>query len=201
MRWRTRNCGWRPSPRQLRAARHAQSDVRRCGRWWATATAIRSPTWSPRSGSGDQGESRKARSTAARALETITTKPVSARQLRRPGRRPMKRVPVVLADALVRAAQMRYDADERARRNTVGRAPRDEVVSSLYVDCAPTRDWSPYGSLAASRQLSDAHSGGVTRCVCGPGRRRAYTHAARQWAPRLFGSLACRSAESEWRLV
>ncbi|GAA2220694.1 hypothetical protein GCM10010413_10060 [Promicromonospora sukumoe] len=73
----------------------------------------------PRVREGERGEAQVA---AARALEAITTSQVSTRQLRRPALRPMERVPVVLADARGRAAQIRHDADERARRETTDRA-------------------------------------------------------------------------------
>ncbi|MFD7311029.1 MobF family relaxase [Promicromonospora sp. NPDC059942] len=73
----------------------------------------------PRASEGERGEAYAA---AARALEAITMDQESARQLRRPGPRPMERVPVVLADPRARAAQMRHDADERARRDAADRA-------------------------------------------------------------------------------
>lgn len=68
---------------------------------------------------GEQGEAYAA---ATRALEAITTDQESARQLRRPGPRPMERVTVVLTDARALAAQMRYDANERARREVADRS-------------------------------------------------------------------------------
>ncbi|MDR7381189.1 hypothetical protein [Promicromonospora iranensis] len=69
------------------------------------------------------GSQRPGAAAAARALETITTNQETARQLGRPGpRRSMERVPVVLADARARAAQLGRDADERARRDAAGRA-------------------------------------------------------------------------------
>jgi len=68
----------------------------------------------PRAPEGERGEAYAA---AARALEAITTSQESTRELRRLGPRPMDRVPVVLADARARAARMRHEADERARRD------------------------------------------------------------------------------------
>lgn len=69
-----------------------------------------------------EGERGEAYAAAARALEAITTSQESTRRLRRPGPGPMERVPVVLADARARARQIRYDADERARRDAADRA-------------------------------------------------------------------------------
>ncbi|MDR7381221.1 MobF family relaxase [Promicromonospora iranensis] len=74
----------------------------------------------PRVPEGERGEEYAA---AARALETITTNQEPALQLSSSGpRRSMERVPVVLADARARAAQIRRDADERARRDAAERA-------------------------------------------------------------------------------
>ncbi|GAA2234281.1 hypothetical protein GCM10010413_36930 [Promicromonospora sukumoe] len=70
-----------------------------------------------------EGERSEAYAAAARALEAITTRRES-RTLHR-GRsqpRPMERVPAVLTDARARAAWIRRDADERARRDAVDRA-------------------------------------------------------------------------------
>ncbi|MFJ3408310.1 MobF family relaxase [Promicromonospora sp. NPDC090134] len=74
----------------------------------------------PRLSEGERGE---AYASAVRALEAITTdQELSDRQRIRARRRPMERVPVVLADARARAAQIRYNADERARRDAADRA-------------------------------------------------------------------------------
>ncbi|MFI8528555.1 MobF family relaxase [Promicromonospora sukumoe] len=68
-----------------------------------------------------EGERGEAYTAAAMALAAITANQEPARQLRRSGPRPMDRVPVVLADARARAAQVRRDADERARRDAADR--------------------------------------------------------------------------------
>lgn len=78
--------------------------------------------------SAPEGERGEAYAAAARALEAITTSQEPARQVRRPGPRPMGRVPVVLSDERARAAQMRYDADERARRDAADRAPQQNKI-------------------------------------------------------------------------
>ncbi|MFE7504666.1 toprim domain-containing protein [Promicromonospora sp. NPDC057488] len=70
-----------------------------------------------------EGERGQAHAGAAQALKAITTRQdLGAQQCVRPGARPMERVPVVLAEARARAAQIRYDADERARRDAADRA-------------------------------------------------------------------------------
>ncbi|MFI8528392.1 MobF family relaxase [Promicromonospora sukumoe] len=73
----------------------------------------------PQAPEGERGEAYAA---AERALKAITMDQEPPRQLRRPGPRPMERASVVMADARARAAQMRYDADERARRDAADRA-------------------------------------------------------------------------------
>ncbi|MFJ3404153.1 MobF family relaxase [Promicromonospora sp. NPDC090134] len=78
----------------------------------------------PRAPEGERGEAYAA---AARALEAITTSQESTRQLRRPGPRLMDRVPVALADARARAAQMRHNADERAQRDAADRASQQNT--------------------------------------------------------------------------
>ncbi len=71
-----------------------------------------------------EGERGDAYAAAARALEAITTNDeLGTRQLGRPGPRPLDRVLVVLADARARAAQIRSNADERARRDAADREP------------------------------------------------------------------------------
>jgi len=74
-----------------------------------------------------EGERGEAYGGAARALEAITTdQELIDRQRIRSRRRPMERVPVVLADARARAAQIRHDADERARQDAAERVVREQ---------------------------------------------------------------------------
>ncbi|PUB20845.1 DNA primase catalytic core [Promicromonospora sp. AC04] len=77
---------------------------------------------------GYEGERGDAYTVAARALRSITTAgDTEARLVNEPGPRPMKRVPVVLAEARARARQMRREADERTRREYVERQ-RERVI-------------------------------------------------------------------------
>jgi hypothetical protein len=70
-----------------------------------------------------EGERGEAYGVAARALEAITTdQELRDRQEIRFRRRPMERVPVVLAYARSRAARIPHDAAERARRDAIERA-------------------------------------------------------------------------------
>lgn len=70
-----------------------------------------------------EGERGEAYGGAARALEAITTnQELRDRQEICFRRRPMERVPVVLAYVRSRAAQIRHDAAERARRDAIERA-------------------------------------------------------------------------------
>lgn len=69
-----------------------------------------------------EGERGEAYADAARALEAITTnQELRTQGLGRSGPRRMERVPVVLAHARARTAQIRSDADERARRDAADR--------------------------------------------------------------------------------
>jgi hypothetical protein len=69
-----------------------------------------------------EGERGEAYAGAARALEAITAdQEPRDRQSIRSRRHPMERVPVVLADARAHAAQIRHDANERARREAAER--------------------------------------------------------------------------------